>query len=344
LPASVLRAVKGHISKEGLRLVTQDGEAAAGDVDVRELRATGPRFTPDDDSDEARVRVLRDAFAVGAHYVELRDRNGRVRAAASDRLLDLKAAIVGPMSPVPSHFTRHDSLGRCPMCKGRRSVAALAESLVIANPKATLESDGFLTSEANAVMKGIRHNELKPFLRRMEQEGLWDASRPFARLDDTSRDHLLFGFWSRPGAGSFLKTGADPDEVSSWLRWDGLYRHVLEQSDRSRHSQWAQKLKTSERPLRCPRCEGSGLQRFATLLRVGTVSFDKWVRLSPPQAMRNALADVDTKSVRQRTTKQRILHCLAPLAREPEGTTAAIVKRAVEAFTTMPSADPPLET
>jgi excinuclease ABC A subunit len=344
LPSSLLREVKAHISKEGLRLVTQDGGPAAGDVDIREMRASGPRFVPADDGDESRLQVLRDAFAVGAHYVELRDRNGRLRASASDRLLDLNTSIIGPMAAIPSHFTRHDPLGRCPMCKGKRNVTAVAESLVIANPKATPDSDDFLTAEANVIMKGILRNELKPFLRRLEQEGLWDGNRPFARLDDASRESILFGFWSRPGAGSFLKKNADPGEVASWLRWDGLYRHVLDQLHRSGDSQWVQQLRASERPIRCPRCQGSGLQRFATLLRVGTVPFDKWVRMSEPRAMRNALADLDTESMRQRTTKQRILHCLAPLAHERERTSVAIVMRAVESFTTMPSADPPLET
>ncbi len=122
LPESRIRFVKSHIAKERLGLITATGGDARKDTDVRDLRATGERFKPGSDSDGARHQALRDAFAVGAHYVELRDGSGRLRATASDRLVDLKAAIVGPMSPVPSHFTRHDQLGRCPMCSGRRFV------------------------------------------------------------------------------------------------------------------------------------------------------------------------------------------------------------------------------
>lgn len=333
LPDSRVRAVKSLLTKEGLRLVNTAGDVARNEK-IQDLRATGDRFRPRDESDAARFAALRDAFAVGAHYVELRDHKGRLRATASDRLVDLERAIVGPMSPVPSHFTRHDALGRCPMCRGRRVVNALDDSLVVANPKRTPDDDAFLTPEANAVMKGVRQNELKPFLRRLAKEGLWDASAPFGRLDEAARDQILFGFWSRPGAGSFLKPGGNPAEVSAWQRWDGLYRRVLEEADRSRDPEWAASIHNSAHPIRCPRCGGSGLQTFSKLLKVNGLPFDQWVQSTSP-AMNDAIAALETASSRQRRTKQRILDCLAPLAKaRPEGA-AAVVKRAVESFTTM---------
>src|SRR5260221_88178 len=160
LPESRIRFVKSHIAKERLGLITATGGDARKDTDVRDLRATGERFKPGSDSDGARHQALRDAFAVGAHYVELRDGSGRLRATASDRLVELKAAIVGPMSPVPSHFTRHDQLGRCPMCSGRRFVMSLAESLVIANPKTPPDNEALLNHQAEALMKSNPPNEV----------------------------------------------------------------------------------------------------------------------------------------------------------------------------------------
>ena len=338
LPESAVRAVKSLLAKEGLRLVNTAGTAGRGE-EIHELRATGDRFGPRKDSDDARLAALRDAFAVGARYVELRDEKGRLRATASDRLVDVQHAIVGPMSPVPAHFTRHDALGRCPMCSGRRVVTALDDALVVANPKRTPDDDAFLTAQANAVMKGVRQNELKPFLRRLAKEGLWDASTPFARLDPAARDQILFGFWSRPGAGSFLKPGGNPSEVASWLRWDGLYRRVLDEADRSRDAEWAASVRDSARSVRCPRCGGSGLQTFSKLLNVNGLPFDQWVR-SAPRAMYDAIDGLNTASPRQRKTKQRILYCLAPLVKaRPEGE-AAVAKRAVESFTTMDAVDP----
>lgn len=340
MPASVVRDVSLHVSKEGLRLVTAKGEAVREDFDIADVRATGQRFVPADKSRDAYLRALRDAFAVGARYVELRDRTGRLRATATDRLLDLKSAVVAPMVPVPSHFSRHDSPGRCRMCAGRRVVTALPDSLIIANRKAPPDSDTFLTPEANAVMKGVRQNELKPFLRRMEKEGLWNASASFERLDRSDRELVLFGFWSRPGAGSFLKnSSANSAEVSAWLRWDGLYRHVLAQADRGRDAEWTREVEEGAHDVRCPRCEGSGLQPFAKLLQVGSLSFDQWARLPNAERRVEELRKIEPLTGRQRKAKQRLLHCLAPLTQRGESVEAAIVKRAVESFTTMPATD-----
>ena len=340
LPASVIHAASSHVSKEGLRLVTIKGEVVGKDFDVRQVRATGQRFVPDEDSDGARLRVLRDAFAVGARYVELRDRKGRLLATASSRLLDLETAIIAPMVPMPPHFSRLDPSGRCPMCKGSRGVTAISEPLVIGRRNATPDSESFLTPEANAIMKGIRRNELIPFLRRLAREGLWDLKTSFERLDPTRRDLILFGFWSRSGAGSFLKSSsADPSEAASWLRWDGLYRHVLDQADRSRDAEWARHVHQSAHIVCCLRCEGSGLQLFAKLLRVGDLPFAEWTRLSDPARMLNLLRDMKSHTPRQKRTQERILRCLAPLARlQASAAPTSVVERSVASFTTMAAA------
>jgi excinuclease ABC A subunit len=341
LPASVLHAVSAHVSKEGLRLVTTQGDAVRKGTDVRQVRATGERFVQDDDSEEALRRVLRDAFAVGARYVELRDRSGRLRATASDRLLDLETALVAPIVPVPSHFSRLDALGQCPMCKGARAVTAISDSLVIGSREATPDSERFLPPQANAVLKGVRRNELIPFLRRLAREGLWDLNVSFEQLDRAGRDLILFGFWSRLGAGSFLKSpGANPSEVASWLRWDGLYRNVLDQADRSRDADWARRVHESAHAVRCLLCQGSGLQPFARLLKMGGMPFDEWARLSDPDRKLDLLRSVQSRTPRQRRTQQRLLHCLAPLAqRSASEAPAAVVDRAVESFTTMAAAE-----
>jgi excinuclease UvrABC ATPase subunit len=248
------------------------------------------------------------------------------------------------MVPVPSHFSRWDSRGWCPACTGQREITALAESLVIGNRAATPDGDGFLTPEADAVMKGVRRNELKPLLRRLATEGLWDLSTPFGDLRPERRDLVLFGFWSRPGPGSFLKSAsANPAEVGSWLRWDGLYRRVLDEADRSRHSEWVRRLKESVHRVRCPRCAGSGLQQFAEVLAVGEIPFSDWSVIDGSARRLNLLRGVSVHTPRQRETLMRILDCLAPLAKSRTSTArAAVVERAVLAFTTMEAVNPSL--
>jgi excinuclease ABC A subunit len=342
LPRSAIDAVTWHVAKEGLHLVSNTGADPEKDFDVRTVRATGKRLIPEADTTDARARVLRDAFAVGAGYVELRDSRGRLRATASDRLLDLDAGLIAPMVPVPSHFSRADPRGWCPACEGKREVTAAAEPLVIGNRKVTPEGEGFLTPEADAVMKGVRRNELKPFLRRLAAEGLWELGTPFRELSPERRDVILFGFWSRPGAGSFLKnTSANPAEVGSWLRWDGLYRRVLDEADRSRNAEWVRSLKESEHEVQCPQCNGSGLRPFAKLLRVGELSFSDWAILDAPDRRLKLLRSVTAQTPRQRETRQRILDCLVPLAKSSTSAArAAVVERAVESFTTMEAVNP----
>lgn len=181
LPKSVIRSVASHISREGLRLVTDSGKVVGNQYDPASVRATGPRFVTEGGSDETRSRVIRDALAIGAGYVELRDRCGVIQAIASSRLVNLETAIVAPVTPVPSHFSRLDVRGRCPMCKGRRGVTTVGEALVIENKALPPDNERFLAADANAVMKGVRHNELNPFLRRLAKEGLWNP-----KLDSTT--------------------------------------------------------------------------------------------------------------------------------------------------------------
>ena len=340
VPRSVARAVVARVEGEALRLVTTKGGDVATPLDIRRVRATGERLRPHDESPDARSRAVADALAVGARYTELRDRRGRLLATAGARLLDLKTATVAPMTPTPSDFFRLDERGRCPMCRGGRVVMSIPDSLVIGAKTVGPDHQRFLRPDALAVMRGVLRNELTPFLRRLAKEGLWNQATPFARLDRAEREMVLFGYWARPGAGSFLKRpSANPAEVASWLRWDGLYRRLLKETDRSRNPDWVRQVRARARQRRCPRCKGSGLQLFAGLLRVGDVSLAEWVRLGDGARMLDQIGQVAPTTARQQRTHTRILHCLAPLS-TPGADPSATAKRTVESFTTMPTAAP----
>jgi excinuclease UvrABC ATPase subunit len=221
------------------------------------------------------------------------------------------------------------------MCKGSRGVTAVLEALIIGDQEATPDSDRFLTVEAASILKGIRKNDLNPFLQHLAKEGLWDLTTPYKRLALEKRELILFGFWSRPGPGSFLKSPrSNPAEVASWLRWDGLYRHILDQADRSSDGLWARRIRESAQVIRCVRCGGSGLQRFASLLKVGDKSFAEWASLSDTGHMLDLLDKVELHTPRQRHTSERILHCLAPLA-HAGASAISVIERTVESFTTM---------
>ncbi len=342
LPQSVVKTTEDHLSKEGLRLVTEKGEPWASrkaSLDVRRLRATGDRLVPKTGGRRERAEVLRDAFAVGSRYVELRDAHGRLVAASSERLLDLERGLVGPMAPVPVQFSRLEPAGRCLMCGGRRTVRTLDEALVVANRRLAPEEEGFLTPQANAVMKGVRRNELKPFLSRMAREGLWTARTPFERLDGRGRELILYGFWSRPGPGSFLKKrGSNPAQVSSWLRWDGLFRRLLDESQRSPDDEWARSLQESSKETPCPRCEATGFRRYARLLALADSNLAEWASLRDEKRKLGGLCKLKPATPRQKRTLERLLDCLAPLASSNRSRPLEVTEAAVKAFTTMPAA------
>lgn len=125
-----------------------------------------------------------------------------------------------------------------PCAKGR-ATSCIRRSWSIKKPMAPPEDEDFLHPAAASVMKGVRRSELVPFLRRMAEEGLWERSTAYHRLPPAAREMLLFGCWTRPGHGTFLKSPKDdPSEVGAWLRWDGLFHALSGQLDRSTNIPW----------------------------------------------------------------------------------------------------------
>jgi excinuclease ABC A subunit len=345
LPRSVVDEASKHIEAMGLELMATKSNS----LNVRwpKVRAMGVRFVPRQGGLDERSRLIGDALALGGSHVELQVAGGKVLRTLGPRLLDLDRGIVGPMAAAPFHFSRHDRFGQCPMCKGCGQVMTLKEELVIGDRRATPEDDRFLHPAAASVMKGVRKSELIPFLRRMADEGLWERGVPYQKLDEDARHMLLFGCWTRPGHGTFLKgPKEDPSEVGAWLRWDGLFHALSSQVERSTDARWKADLEQSRSLRTCPPCEGTGLAAHAKLLRLADRSVHEWVRDGTAGELLAAFRGLPAATPRQKRTQARILACLAPLVadagerrlREPvEGELAGKVgRRVVEAFTDMP--------
>lgn len=186
--------------------------------------------------------------------------------------------------------------------------------------------------QAAAVTRGARRNAMIPFLRRLEKERLWDMSVPYSKLERERKDIVMFGYWARPGHGSFLKTPAsNPAEVSSWLRWDGLYREVLREADRAGKPEWAAAVRKSI-PVRCPLCAGTGLKPYSALLEVGGKGFPHWTVLKEPRRQLELLRSLRPSSPRQREAHRRLLACLAPLGKDADP--RQVLEACVREFTT----------
>jgi excinuclease ABC A subunit len=309
IPASVLGLAHSRLEALGLQETSDQGLA--------DLRAGGPRFQPSEDTAAARQAALLDALTLGTGFLELRDARGKVLATLRQRPVDLAEALVAPLGITSASLRRLQVPGRCPACQGSGLIPSLDPSLVMRDHRASPEADAFFTREALEVLKGVRRNVMGPFFRRLEQEELWDRSRSFQRLAPADKDILLHGFWHRPGPGSFLKGPQDdPQEVSSWLRWDGLIRHVREQADRSSSPAWKEAVQRSSRQQECHICEGTGLARHSRVIQRDGRSLHDWTARGTVGELATALRHSPCRTERERRTLARILECLEPVVRE----------------------------
>ena len=312
LPTSVTRTVRERLRHMGL---ASPLDASVPPV-LTAVRATGARFELPHGTLAERIQSLRDALAIGGGYVELVNRRLRVLGSIRRRHLDLESEwpAVAPLSASSAGLSRFHAAGWCPCCAGTGSVQAVDESLLLARRAADPLDEGFLTAEALGVLRGVRRNSWLPFFKRMIAEGLWSRGRSYSRLGPEERSMLMHGFWCRPGHGSFLKNArARPEDVRSWLRWDGLVPAVLTESQRSRHVEWRRQLTTSTRAVDCPQCHGTGLQPHSRAIRLGRRSWFEWVRTGTVEELTKAIEHAPPPSRRSERMKQRILHCLEPL-------------------------------
>jgi excinuclease ABC A subunit len=312
LPSSVLRAAEHRLKHFGL--VSDPPISKQGKLSS--VRATGKRFQPAGNTLGERVRCVRDALGIGGGYVELWEAKRGVLDTVKRRHLDLEIPAVAPLAASSSCLVRSHATGRCPSCAGSGTVSVFDESLVIKSRSADPTGEGFLSPEALEVLRGVRKNILLPFLKRMATEGLWPAKQSFDRLGPDERNILMHGYWHRPGPGSFLKTPhSKPEEVSSWLRWDGLYRAVLDEADRSKAGDWAKQIRSTTRGIVCPVCAGTGLRDHARAIEIGSQSFFDLVRRGTVKDLVEELGELAPTSERSKRMRKRILHCLEPLSR-----------------------------
>lgn len=251
------------------------------------------------------------ALATGGGHVELHSAPGEVLASLDNTPMALELGLIAPLQLEPAALSRFSAAGKCPACAGCGSTRVAAPDLLVqpGEIRSAKSAQGLLTAEAAALLKGFWRTHAAPFFRRLEQEGL---------APDDLRETLLGGYWQRPGAGTFLKKPqADPDEVASWLRWDGLYRNVLRELPRSRHGTWAKAVLDSAHDQPCPVCAGSGHCDVIRLVGLAGRSLADWLDGATVGELADALnADRSVHDRRRSRTVERILACLGPLVRE----------------------------
>ncbi|HEV7642801.1 MAG TPA: hypothetical protein VGO50_02560 [Pyrinomonadaceae bacterium] len=311
LPASVLDTVRKRLKNLGIEY---DFPVKRG-KGLSSIRAAGRRFLPSSDSPNEKINCIRDALAVGGGYVELAGESGLI-ATIQKRKLALEIPAVAPLSPSSACLVRSHSSGRCPCCTGEGAVPIFDEELVIANRNKTPTSEAFYTSEALGLLRGVRRNTLLPFFNRMTDENLWPAERSYSQLKPDEWAILMHGYWRRPGPGSFLKNpAAEPQEVGSWLRWNGLFRAIFDEIERSKAKEWVRRVQRSMSVVECYVCLGTGLQSHARAVFLNGCSFFDLIRKGTVEDLIKALEEFPVQNTRSKKTRARIIECLRPLQR-----------------------------
>jgi excinuclease ABC A subunit len=312
VPSSIIRETRERLKHMGLEsdfVVSAHGKTA-------DVRVTGKRFQEVGESIGDRLRCIRDALGIGGGFVELQGEKQGVIATVLKRRLALKIPAVAPLSPSSACMVRSHSAGRCPGCVGSGTVPVFDKAFVVGNSNVDPTSEQFLHSEALQIFKGTRRSIFLPFFKRMISEGLWPAGKAYSQLTPEENTTLMHGYWHRPGPGSFLKTSkSDPEEVNSWLRWNGLFRAILNEIDRSKSSAWKSGIHATTHLVECPICTGTGLQRHTKAIFLGAQSVFDWVRCGTIGEMMTALEKLTLTTKRSDRTRKRILHCLEPLNR-----------------------------
>ncbi|MCY4543281.1 MAG: ATP-binding cassette domain-containing protein [Rhodobacteraceae bacterium] len=314
IPFSAAKAAERRINQLRLEFASERDMS----VHPRDVRATGERFIIKEGTLNERMQHLRDALVVGGGFVELVSDQQMVLGTIRTRHVDLGSSTpaVAPLIMRSKSLSRLQFAGCCPCCTGSGTVEALDEALFVSDPQLSPLGEGFLNTEALAVLRWTRRNVQVPFFRRMESEGLWLQGQSFQQLGLHDRMTLLHGFWCRPGHGSFLKARSkNPKEVNSWLRWDGLISALRAESKRSKNPQWRSQIDASATTVECPLCLGTGLQNHARAVNLGKRSYFDWIQLGTVEEFANALEDLKLPSRRSEHMKKRVLHCIGPMTK-----------------------------
>lgn len=309
LPLSVIRRVEADARAVGLERIGKVSKSICA------ARMTGERLRPIDNSCASLTTALSDAVLLGNGYVELLSTSGTLIASFGDRLFDFDSGIVGPRRANPAHFSRSEAMGKCACCNGRGFVESLDEQFLINNKRSNVFDESLVTDRALALLRGGRRSTMIPFFNRMVDEGLWNDV-PWARMTSAQRFILLHGFWVRSGHGTFVKNGKnfDGSEVNHWLVWDGLVPMFIEQLSRSKDEFWIKSVKASFAAVVCYFCKGSGLNRNASLLKLGGISLQDLTLKGTVGELLSAMRAFPDLPARAHLERDRVLACLSPVS------------------------------
>ncbi|EIJ43565.1 Excinuclease ATPase subunit [Beggiatoa alba B18LD] len=167
----------------------------------------------------------------------------------STRLVSIKHKIIGSPQIIPATFNRY--LNPCKECYGVGFLLGIENTKIIENADLSILDEGFLKKEIAEKLKGTMRLEIKPAIKKLREEGLFDFSKSFSQLNEEEKNIFLYGFIHK----HFLKPMGQKNNKNDYIAWKGLYFYIRDNISKFDKT-LSQDITIFEKT--CPFCQGSG--------------------------------------------------------------------------------------
>jgi len=206
---------------------------------------------------------LEQAYNYGNGWVSLILENEILEV--STRLVSVRHKIIGSPKITTATFNRY--LNSCKECYGSGSLIYLDNNLIIKNEELSILDNDFLYENIADNLKSVMRIEIKPAIKKLKEEGLFDFSKPFNQLNIDERNIFLHGFIHK----KFLKSKGDKNTKGDYIAWKGLYFYIrdnLSRFEKSLERNISESINNSD----CPFCNGTGFNNELELFFINNVN------------------------------------------------------------------------
>jgi len=180
----------------------------------------------------------------------------------STRLVSIINNIIGSPKITTSTFNRY--LNPCQECYGTGLLLYIDDGLFIKNNNLSILDEGFLCDHISKKFKSVMKLEIKPAVKKLREEGLFDFTEKFSRLTNEEKNIFLHGFIHK----KFLKPKGNKNTKGDYVAWKGIYFYIrdnISQFDKHLGKLISESQKNSD----CPFCNGTGFNKELNFFFIG---------------------------------------------------------------------------
>ena len=199
------------------------------DVDVNDYMKDEWKF-------RIKIKNIEKAYNFGNGWITVKTKNNQYELFT--RLVSIKNKLIGAPKITVNSFNLY--LNSCCDCNGNGVRAAYKKKLIIKNENKSILDEGFLQFPLKLQLKSV----VTKFL----NEGLFDFTKPFNKLNSEEKNIFLFGFQNY----KFLKPKGKKTTLGDYIKWKGLYSLIYDNLDKI---QTEAQIRNSKHNVICPFCD-----------------------------------------------------------------------------------------